>query len=229
MQLMQRLGIRHPTFCTLTPPQFSQEFHGRAHVFIPLDLSPPWYSPRVVDLGSGRIINDQGQQVDGGATGRGSNWSSHRVGWMNDRVQEFADTYVHAWPAGYTHHELIFDSDTYYLLNMEDFFTRFAGAELRSVLPPSHPRQPPPLHNPIDPSAWLRVKTYQQVADFLMTTAPEYLDRYERRMQERQRQATVFHQVNTAWQQGGGLKNPRSWAQVAQDLGVQLAPDDTRD
>jgi hypothetical protein len=173
LAIMQRLGIEHPTFCTLTPPKDVREFYGRAHIFIPLDLSPPWYSPRVRDLGgswivTGRKVTRGGQQPDG----------SRDFSWMNDRVQEFADSYVHAWPAGRTANELIFDADTYYLLEMENFLRRFAGPSFQHSLPserPERPRWTQKIHR----STWDQLSTYAQVAEFLSTTAPEYLDHWQ--------------------------------------------------
>jgi hypothetical protein len=217
--LLQKLGIQHPTFTTLQPPDDAREFHGKAHIFIPLNDNPPWWSPRVKDLGGADIIDDNGQPYDGKQPN-----GSTLMNWMVPYVDKYAATYKHEWPSEFTKNEIIFDADTYYLLEMESFLTKFAGKEFKSKIDVKSHR----IFKRIDASVWDHVKTYTDVARFLTTTAPLYLDWWEFELPkikaDEERRSALYLKIRDEWVKGGGFTNPKSQEEIAKELGIPLGP-----
>ena len=217
--ILQKLGIQHPTFTTLQPPYDAREFHGKAHIFIPLNDNPPWWSPRVKDLGGADIIDDNGQPYDGKQPN-----GSTLTHWMVPYVDKYAATYKHEWPSEFTKHEIIFDADTYYLLEMESFLTKFAGKEFKSKIDVKSHR----IFKRIDASVWDHVKTYTDVANFLTTTAPSYLDWWEFELPkikaDEERRSALYLKIHDEWVKGGGFTNPKRQEEIAKELGIPLGP-----
>jgi hypothetical protein len=220
LMILQKLGIQHPTFTTMTPPYDAREFHGKSHIFIPLNDNPPWWSPRVQDLGGSRVIDDNGNVYRGEVPGKPN---AHYVGWMEKEVDKWSSTYIHEWPKQYTTHEIIFDTDTYYLLEMESFLTKFAGKEFKNKIEkPTNRRE---LFKKIDPTVWDQVKTYNDVGQFLTTTAPAYLDWWEFELPkikaEEERKSELYWKIRQEWEKGGGFDPDNAYDDMRRGSKIQ--------
>ena len=139
-------------------------------------------------------------------------------------VDKYAATYKHEWPSEFTKHEIIFDADTYYLLEMESFLTKFAGKEFKSKIDVKSHR----IFKRIDASVWDHVKTYTDVANFLTTTAPSYLDWWEFELPkikaDEERRSALYLKIHDEWVKGGGFTNPKRQEEIAKELGIPLGP-----
>ena len=166
--LLQALGITNPVFCTMQTPGATQGFFGGANIFVPgADYGIVW-SPVVKDLGGNDVVGSDsdryGHRDLGGGVSQGPT-PDRQVG------AEFANTYRSGWPPGYTDNELIFDCDSYYLLNIKDFLRRFAGRQNRDIV--NHRTR-------INQEVFnAKFSTYGDIVWYLSNTLPKYLDWYE--------------------------------------------------
>ena len=172
LAIIRQLGIEHPTFCRMKPPSDAAGFHGMENIFIPTGDVTPYWSPRIRDLGGIDYIRDTGEYHQSHLPVPGMPGVYKGNPGELDQTERWAKTYQHAWPASMTDHELIFDCATYYLLDMEIFFTKFAGKKLKGMID-ANPRS---MSKPIKPEAFDRLKTYSDVAWYLNNTAVGYLD-----------------------------------------------------
>jgi hypothetical protein len=166
-EVLQALGITNPVFCTMQTPYTTQGFFGGANIFVPGANYRVVWSPVVKDLGGNDIVGPDSdrygyQDLGGGVSRLGS-----------DRLvgAEFAKTYQSGWPPGYTDNELIFDCDSYYLLNIKDFLRRFAGKQNRDIVY-RRDRINQEVFN-------AKFSTYGDIVWYLSNTLPKYLDWYE--------------------------------------------------
>ena len=167
-EVLRALGITNPVFCTMQTPYTTQGFFGGANIFVPGANYRVVWSPVVKDLGGNDIVGPDsdryGHQDLGGGVSRGPS-PDRLVG------AEFADTYKAGWPPEYTDNELIFDCDSYYLLNIKDFLRRFAGRQNRDIV--NHRTR-------INQEVFnAKFSTYGDIVWYLSNTLPKYLDWYE--------------------------------------------------
>jgi len=164
--ILTHLNIKKPTFTTMTPPDNVYSFFGRSFIFIPVgDVIPHW-SPKVEDLGGQKIIgSDEERHI-----------MNNNSGAMLDAAEKWAETYKHTWPNQYMKNELIFDCEVYYLLELEQFFSKFAGREHKTSLAPKAKFD---TFRKIQDDAFKKIKTYSDLSWFLKNTALEYIDWFE--------------------------------------------------
>ena len=203
--ILSLLDIKYPVFTQMTPHTDIFQFHGRAGIFIPVDDVTPYWSPRIVDLG-GQKLSDPSEEE--------RLRMQNNTGAMVDEAEKWAATYVHAWPTEFINNELIFDCNTYYQLDLEQFFTKFAGKENKTLIA----KKDGPFRK-IDPKAFEKLKTYKDVAWYLNNTALSYIDWYQNELPkiraadskaEAERDA-IRRQAEAEWEKNGQrFKPPRS-------------------
>jgi len=222
--ILHILGIKNPTFTTMKSPTGPREFHGYAHIFIPIGDHTPWWSWSVRDLGGQHAFDRDGNDLYVGSVGDGATIT----GAMADEAEKWASTYQHAWPTESTKHELIFDCEEYYLLNIESLFNRFAGKEYKDYVKGYSHRDNKvnSILTKFDPIAFTKLTSYPQIADFLLKTLEPggYLYWWEHELPKKKeneaRRAVLISKIEQAWQAGGAMNNPKSRKEIAQDLGI---------
>jgi hypothetical protein len=112
-----------------------------------------------------------------------------------------ASTYVHAWPRTMTDHELIFDCDTYYLLNLEAFFNQVAGDEFKGAINTSSSA---PAFNP---AVFNQLKTYNDVAKYLNNYASKSQAPARPQQSQVQPQATTPQTTTVASLEEGSVED----------------------
>ena len=175
MAILQQLEIQYPVFCRMTPPSSTRGFHGLESIFIPIGDVTPYWSPRIRDLGGIDYVRDSGEYHQSHVPVPGMPGVTRGNPGELDQTERWVKTYQHAWPNATTDHELIFDCASYYLLDMEVFFTKFAGKELKGMIDTKSRSS----WKPINPEAFNKLKTYSNVAWYLNNTAMSYLNWWE--------------------------------------------------
>ena len=175
MAILQQLEIQYPVFCRMTPPSSARGFHGLESIFIPIGDVTPYWSPRIRDLGGIDYVRDSGEYHQSHVPVPGMPGVTRGNPGELDQTERWVKTYQHAWPNATTDHELIFDCASYYLLDMEVFFTKFAGKELKGMIDTKSRSS----WKPINPEAFNKLKTYSNVAWYLNNTAMSYLNWWE--------------------------------------------------
>jgi hypothetical protein len=223
--ILSALNLKNPTFTTMIPPTGPREFHGYAHIFIPIGDHTPWWSPSVRDLGGRDAIDQDGtaSKMQLKITGPVLNRSIEP-----GETDKWINTYQHAWPTERTNHELIFDCEEYYLLNLESLFNKFAGKEYKEyVTGYSHKsKKVNSILTKFDPLAFTKLTSYPQIADFLLKTLEPggYLYWWEnvmpKRKEDEARRAILISKIEQAWHDGGAMNNPKSRKEIADELGI---------
>lgn len=132
--LLKALHISNPIFCTMKPPKYVREFHGKSRFFIPPENYKVYWSPNIIDLGGNDVSEEYkdryGMKITQFASGAsmGILEPSRRVG------EEMAHTYINSLPTKVVPNELIFDCDDYYLVDIEQFLQKFAGKKNRDII-----------------------------------------------------------------------------------------------
>jgi len=175
MAILRQLEIQYPVFCRMTPPSSARGFHGLESIFIPIGDVTPYWSPRIRDLGGIDYVRDSGEYHQSHVPVPGMPGVTRGNPGELDQTERWVKTYQHAWPNATTDHELIFDCASYYLLDMEVFFTKFAGKELKGMIDTKSRSS----WKPINPEAFNKLKTYSNVAWYLNNTAMSYLNWWE--------------------------------------------------
>ena len=134
-----------------------------------------YWSPEIQDLG--------GQRLKGGAalghTDLGGGRSQTSIGVMEPEAEKWASSYVKGWPTQFTDHELIFDCDFYYLLNLKSFISKFVGVKNRDIIQTVKGQS---LFTKIDQDLFnAKFKNYGSIAWYLRNTVPSYLDWYQQK------------------------------------------------
>ena len=103
---------------------------------------------------------------------------------------------------------------------------KFAGKEFKSKIDVKSHR----IFKRIDASVWDHVKTYTDVAKFLTTTAPAYLDWWEFELPkikaDEERRSALYLKIRDEWVKGGGFTNPKRQEEIAKELGIPLGPNE---
>lgn len=162
--ILEKLGIENPVFTKMDLPDNTFAFHGDPHIFIPPPGSKVYWSPKIEDLGGQRLAGEKrelGQTI--------------KVGWMAKEADKWAATYQNEMPTEFTRHEVIWDCEYYYLLNIQEFLNRFSGkANKMSMVDAGMGAKK------IDPSVWAeRVRSYTDVANFLRKNGVSYVRWYQ--------------------------------------------------
>jgi hypothetical protein len=108
------------------------------------------------------------------------------VAWSPEQVSQLAATYKQGLPTKYTDHEIIFDCDQYYLINIQAFLKQFAGRANREFLEYSRYSN---VRLKIDPAVFdTRISNYSELAWYLRNTAIDFLKEYEAQAAEYRQQ-----------------------------------------
>lgn len=176
--ILEKLRIRYPVFTKMTPPGSTFGFHGDPHIFIPPPESRSVWSPEIEDLGGQRLA--RGQTI-GLSTDPKTGVRTHTVGAMAELADKFAETYLEGLPdQEHRTHEVIFDCEKYYLLNIQLLLSKFAGYKNRLKLIAGPIKNQPN----IDPRTWTETfKTYKDVAETLKTQGIGYVKWYQSKIE----------------------------------------------
>jgi hypothetical protein len=173
--ILEALGIEFPVFCIMTPPTSIGGYHGDPHIFIPPAGSKVVWSSKIVDLGGQEIVGDNGEKVHLGKTQLSPTSASYTHNEMLKDLKHWVSTYKQGWPSQPTNHELIFDCETYYLLNLEVFLKKFAGKKNKEMI--SNDR----LWAKINQELFqVKFKNYASVAWYLRNTVPSFLEWFKK-------------------------------------------------
>ena len=179
LQVIQTLGITNPIFCTMTVP-YLNSIHGKPNIFIPSANYTIHWSPVVKDLGGNDIVGSNASKygsVDKGGGSYQSPDSNRQVG------PEFAKTYQEGWPPSITANELIFDCESYYLLDIKRFLSDFPGDENKDIGQFGRGREGErgPLQNFNRELLAANFRTYGQIRNYLSTILPKVLALYRKK------------------------------------------------
>jgi len=127
--IMKKLDIKNPTFCTMITPSELYLFHGQARIFVPTENYKVVWSPVVVDIGGNTVAGEDADKYGMIITGN--------MGHMTDdrRIPaSMASTYREGLPKNFTKNELIFDCDEYYLINIGTFLKKYVGKAAKELV-----------------------------------------------------------------------------------------------
>ena len=170
-ELIKALGIKRPVFCNMVPST-GWSAHGTGYIFIPSkDYEIKW-SPIVKDIGGMDIVGKDASKYGRVTKGNVSTWNYDKKRMVGD---QFADTYLDGWPKEHTDNELIFDCDYYYLLDIKQFVTLFAGIENKDIVSKSPTRTGFSAIDIFNADKFkTNFKTYGDITKYLRSF-PEYL------------------------------------------------------
>lgn len=189
--ILTKLGIENPVFTKMSPPDNTFGFHGDPHIFIPPPNTRAMWSPEIQDLGGQRLSGGKeiGRTLDGSLV----------TGVMAKGADEWVKTYVEGVPEQFTDHEVIFDCEYYYLLNIQSFLHRFSGRDNKFSLTSSAG-----FYKKIDPEVWSkRVRTYTDVANFLRNNGVSYVQWYQQNVENKPRGDTYPDPKGDTWEVKG--------------------------
>jgi hypothetical protein len=130
--VLKQLNISHATFTTMNNPVKVTTGSNSAYIFIPGSATVPFWSPVIKDIGSARVkLPGMSEYSDP------RNVPSNVVNFLKN-TELAASTYKHSWPPK-TGHEIIFDCDFYYLLNLQAFFNSLGNEFKGAVNQNPHP------------------------------------------------------------------------------------------
>ena len=162
-EIMDHLGVEDPVFTKMTKPNSTQGPFGDSHIFIPPPGSKSFWSPKIKDIGSQTVAED-------------------REDWSGARAKQLASTYKAGLPTNYTDHEIIFDCNMYYLVNVQAFLKNFAGEANKEFIEKSRYSN---VRMKIDPAIFdAHITNYSQLSWYLKNTAIDFLNDYDAKIAE---------------------------------------------
>jgi hypothetical protein len=165
-EILDHLGIEYPVFTKMIKPTSNRGPFGASNIFLPPAGAKSFWSPKIKDIGSQQVAED-------------------REDWGGERAKQLASTYKPGLPSGYTDHEIIFDCDQYYLINIQAFLKDFAGQANKEFIEKNKYTNVPLK---IDPAIFdTHISNYTQLAWYLRNTAIDFLNDYEAKKAEWQK------------------------------------------
>jgi len=166
-EILKLLGVSNPIFALMSPPAGTAGGFGQTNILLPATDDLYW-SPAIVDLGS---MQRAGEEKPDRTIGLSFKAAAQFQDDINP--EKIAGTYQRGWPAQPTTHEIIVDTEYYYLVNLNLFLGTYTGKPNKEMIGTS-------------PGTWFRnikqelynkkFKTYNNIAWFLETPVIRYME-----------------------------------------------------
>ena len=186
-KIFDGLGVQHPTQALVTTPDNISGFHGTNFIMIPGGKFKAYWNPEILDLGSFEGYNDKYKPKDlgGGARTTLSRPTDYDA---SEEVNRALAGYKQGIPSqSEWDGEVIVDTPFYYMLNLQEFLSKYAGKKSKELinLPSDRRAMRDPEYGKIKQELLqARFKTYKDVAWYLSNPTMNFLNWWKEKEQE---------------------------------------------
>lgn len=186
-KIFNGLGVQHPTQALVTTPDNISGFHGTNFIMIPGGKFKAYWNPEIPDLGSFEGYNDKYKPKDlgGGARTTLSRPTDYDA---SEEVNRALAGYKQGIPSqSEWDGEVIVDTPFYYMLNLQEFLSKYAGKKSKELinLPSDRRAMRDPEYGKIKQELLqARFKTYKDVAWYLSNPTMNFLNWWKEKEQE---------------------------------------------